>query len=502
MSWLIAAITRHAAQRPHACALTDGNRIVSYAALHASVADAAQRLRCASGRTVALALDNGPAWAIADLALLASGRPCLPLPPFFSSAQQAHALRDAGAGALLTDRPDHYLALLRESGITATRTHDVDLGAWRIAQLVLELPAAALPDGTVKVTYTSGTTGMPKGVCLGEQALCAVADSLLHAVRFGPGDRHLSILPLSTLLENIAGLYAPLAAGACAVVLPLADIGLAGAAGPSLARVAETLRMHDATTAITVPELLSGLCLAVERGAPRPETLRFLAVGGARVSAELVRRATEAGLPVYEGYGLSECASVVAVNTPEASRAGSVGRVLPHARVKISADGEIHVSGATLHGYTRGVRPRDEWYATGDIGHLDDDGFLHVTGRRKNIFITSYGRNVAPEWIESELTASGAIAQAWVHGESRPWNVAVITPRVGTSAAMVDDAVAAANARLPDYARIRLWVRSKQPFSSTNGQLTANGRPRRDALLASYEDALNALYGETEHVLR
>jgi long-subunit acyl-CoA synthetase (AMP-forming) len=500
---ILAAIRGHASTRPHASALTGESCTITYLELQQAIARGIPCHDQSAQRAVALALDNGPAWAVADLALMAAKRPCLPLPPFFSSAQQLHALRDAGAAWLLTDRPVFWEALLREHGITAERCADVELATVRIARFALDTrPPAALPHGTAKVTYTSGTTGTPKGVCLSAAAMTSVARSLVHAAELNENDRHVALLPLATLLENVAGVYAPLMAGACSVLLPLEKVG-ATEGGYRPEQLVRVLELQHATTAITVPELLTGLCSVIERCGTAPAALRFLAVGGARVSIETLQRAAVLGLPVYEGYGLSECSSVVALNTRTAYRAGSVGRALPHARIRIDDTGEIHVSGATLIAYTGGVACDKEWHATGDVGYMDSDGYLYVAARKKNIFITSYGRNVAPEWIESELIASDSIAQAWVYGESRPWNVAVITPAAGAAESSVAAALAATNHRLPPYARVKRWVRAKEPFSAANGQLTTNSRLRRDALLAAYRPLIEKIYTETIHdVLR
>ena len=124
-----------------------------------------------------------------------------------------------------------------------------------------------------------------------------------------------------------------------------------------------------------------------------------------------------AGLPAYEGYGLSECASVVALNAPGAVREGSVGRVLPHATLRIDEAGEIHVRGATMLGYLGEEGASPEEVATGDLGFINDDGYLYVQGRRKNLLITSLGRNVSPEWVERELLAHTSIGQAVVFGD-------------------------------------------------------------------------------------
>jgi long-subunit acyl-CoA synthetase (AMP-forming) len=213
------------------------------------------------------------------------------------------------------------------------------------------------------------------------------------------------------------------------------------------------------------------------------------------VSPALLARADRLGLPVYEGYGLTECASVVALNTPAARRTGSVGRPLPHADVTIDAHGEIHVAGAAVGGYVGGEQaPRT--VATGDLGYFDTDGFLYVSGRRKNMFITSFGRNVSPEWVETELCEERAIAQAAVFGDARPWNVAVIVPAPQAERSEVGAAIEAANRRLPDYARVGDWIVAARPFTAGTGELTPNGRNRRAAIWTRYRGELDALYDD------
>ena len=240
---------------------------------------------------------------------------------------------------------------------------------------------------------------------------------------------------------------------------------------------------------ILVPQLLFGLVVAVERGFVPAAGFRFIAVGGARVSPELLERAQRAGLPVFEGYGLSECASVVCLNRPGAQRPGTVGRPLPHVQVRLAEDGEVLVAGSTLLGYLGDEPFAGQWWPTGDIGEFDVDGYLSLRGRKKHQFVTSFGRNVNPEWVEAELTQGGVLMQAFVYGESLPSNVALLWPLDPNCAdAAIDAAVQKANAGLPDYARIGHWVRLDTPFSPANGLLTANGRPKRDAILARYRE--------------
>lgn len=125
-------------------------------------------------------------------------------------------------------------------------------------------------------------------------------------------------------------------------------------------------------------------------------------------------------------------------------------------------------------------------------GLFDDEGYLHLNGRKKHQFITSFGRNVNPEWVEAELTQSGVIAQAFVHGEGMPRNVALLWPLApGTTDAAIEQAVQHSNASLPDYARVHAWRRLPAPFSVAEHTLTANGRPRREAILQRYQPLLS-----------
>ncbi|MDX8392583.1 MAG: AMP-binding protein, partial [Mariprofundaceae bacterium] len=154
--------------------------------------------------------------------------------------------------------------------------------------------------------------------------------------------------------------------------------------------------------------------------------------------------------------------------------------------------------GALFSGYLGQASPpfAGGFYPTGDIGHLDDDGFLHITGRKKHIFITAFGRNVSPEWVERELTIQPGIAQAVVFGEGRAFNVALLTARDGADAELVEQCVAAANSALPDYARVTRWLLADAPFSVANGLFTGTGRPRREAILKMYGEKIKSLYAE------
>lgn len=499
MSRILSAISTHARSCPDGAALSDGEFTLSYSSLEHEILRASEILKNSRAKALGLALDNSPAWATLDLAAINTGQTMVPLPGFFSPSQLAYAIVDAGMECILADRLE-YMALLQNVGVKAVCTSEFKLCGKACYEIRVEKRAnPAIPSGTAKITYTSGTTGQPKGVCLSLDVMEQVAHSLCAASLAASPDRHLCLLPLSTLLENVGGIYAPLLAGACSFVLPLNRVGLSGAAALDVAQMLKAMHETQATSVIMVPQMLHGLVAALRAGATPPSDMRFIAVGGAPVSLTLLEQAQRLGLPVYEGYGLSECSSVVSVNTPQAYRPGSVGKPLPHARLSFAEDGEIRVAGAVFSGYLgQPEKPDAEgFWPTGDTGYLDSDGYLHLTGRKRNIFITSFGRNVAPEWVERELTIQPAIAQAAVFGEARPWNAAIIVPRllagVDTQTA-VAEAIAAANKLLPDYARVAKWIVASEPFTPQNGLLTANGRLRRSEILSQYEVQLNELY--------
>lgn len=495
MSLVLSAISGYAASRPDTIALSDGEYGMAYSELEKLVSKTAGELKATGARTLGLALDNSPLWAVLDLASISSGQKLVPLPGFFSPSQLVHAISDSGIDLILTDRQE-YLGLLESAKLKVVRVDEHELCWKKYFEIYIENQARSLiHSGTSKITYTSGTTGQPKGVCLGLDAIENVAVALSRAVQATSEDRYLSVLPLSTLLENIAGLYIPLLAGATCLLLPLEKVGLYGAAKLDVVKMAGALSEHRATGTNLTPQLLQSLLMLLEaRSSLNLDSLRFVAVGGAPVSGRLLRRAQTLKLPVYKGYGLSECASVVSLNTPQSHRMGSVGKPLPHVQLKFGEDGEVLANGAVMLGYSgmEAVAPGEYW-PTGDTGFLDEEGFLYLTGRKKNIFITSFGRNVAPEWVESELTHHPAIAQAAVFGEGRPWPVAVVVPR---NPEFVEDAIKQANGELPDYAQVAAWVVADAPFTPENGQLTSNGKLKRDSIWPIYRERIEKLYSK------
>lgn len=483
---LILRALQHQGQRhPARLALDDGQQSLTYRGLLESVRVQSEELRQSGSRTVALLADNGIEWALTDLAALAAGVTLVPIPPWFTPAQRRHVIEASGADVIVGDGEvaDSGRAAAMPTRLLASR--QVHSAQGSVQGQGLSEPAQAAD--VAKVTFTSGSTGRPKGVRLSRATVDAVAERL-RQVLADPGiERHLCVMPLATLLENVAGLYVPLMLGATVHLPPVAAVGLTGSSAFDVRRFRKTLDESGAQSLILTPQLLRAFTASVRHDRAGRGGLRFVAVGGARVSEADLEAAAEAGIPAYQGYGLSECASVVALNRPGAHRAGSVGRPLPGVGVTVDAHGEILVRNQCMHGYLGDPPGRTAVVATGDLGHLDDDGFLYVTGRRKNVFITSYGRNVAPEWPEAELLAQPEIAQACVFGEARATNTAIVVPAgAAVTASAIANAVERANAALPDYARVADWIVADEPFSPANGLATATGKPRRQDIEDRY----------------
>jgi long-chain acyl-CoA synthetase len=478
---------------PSALALVDGRRTVSYGALPSLLAHELQWLRDSSAGRHALLADNGVPWAVADLALHVGDMFAVPLPGSFTLAQMTHALDDAGVDAVLTDDPLLARGLLR--GWSGAGVSPVS-GLHRFLRHTDGARRSVAPAATCKVTYTSGSTSSPKGVCLSRATLEATAAAIAAATRMLEIERHLCVLPLATLLENVAGLYAPLLRGATCVLPSSRETGM-NYGGLDIAMLLATLTRERPQSLILVPELLQALVTAAEQGWECPSSLQFVAVGGAKVAHALLARAEATGIPVYEGYGLSECASVVCLNSPAARRTGTVGRPLPHVRLRIDDTGQVYVAGNAMLGYlgVESDRLPSAEIATGDIGRFDADGYLELQGRIGNRFITSFGRNVSPEWIECEVAQRLGGRPVLAYGEARPFVVLV----VGATAHDVPDtaieaAIDAANASLPNYAQVRCWARASSPFSFVDGTLTANGRLRRTEIHARSASLLDGLY--------
>jgi long-subunit acyl-CoA synthetase (AMP-forming) len=437
---------------------------------------------------------NSAAWVAADLACQFADICLLPMPVFFADAQLRHSMQSAGINAVLTDDPQRVTAV---AGIDRAPN---DCGSWQGLTLLRfpNGPRSELPAGTQKITFTSGSTGTPRGVCLSVKQQLCVADALAKALQF-QAPRHLCLLPLSTLLENVSGVYYPLLAGGTVVTPTDTDTGFSGSTGLDMLSMLRAFSRHQPTSIILLPQMLVGLVAALETGWKAPAELRFAAVGGAKVSPELIRCARDFGLPVYEGYGLSETASVACLNHPGKDLPGSVGSPLSHVQVGVE-DGEIIIAGNTFLGY---LNEPASWgksqVATGDLGEQDAEGFVHLFGRRKNLLISSFGRNISPEWVESELLLYPEIAQCVVVGDARPYCTALIaaaSPAIDNQ--RIGSLLKIVNQGLPDYARIQRWHRLREMLRHADGLFTENGRPRRMAIAEHFAATIDSMYDDSD----
>ncbi len=431
-------------------------------------------------RVLGILADNSPDWVITDLAALRTDTVLLPLPGFFSPDQFKHALEQTAADMVVTDQPERIKALALGFRLHAQRGGL----SWfrRIVEPVL------LPEGTAKISFTSGSTGNPKGVCLSARGLTYTAAAVNERLADLCIERHLAVLPLSLLLENSAGVYTPILRGGEIWLPRLGSLGWKGMSGFDSAALQATVDVVLPNSLILVPELLKAWTLHLsDTGRRAADTLSYVAVGGARVERELLSRARELGIPAYQGYGLTECGSVVCLNRPgdEGDKSDGVGRPLGHVHI-ILRKGEIFAGTSAFLGHL-GAPPTEPGapFATGDLGQLDNNGHLHLSGRRKNLLITSFGRNISPEWVEAALLAQPAIAQAIVIGEAQASLSALIVPAPQAGREAICAAIERANRNLPDYARIGQWTLSV-PFTLQNGLATGNGRPVRAAILKHY----------------
>jgi len=469
MTRLLMAIRDHAVSGRTNPAFDDGKERLSWSEAADTIA------RTLSGidanfperHPVGLKLDHSIASMLLLVALMEAGVPVIPLAPFFSKTQCNAALTDAGAVAVVGD------CALEGNCIQFSAT---------------PLPggSASLPKGTALISFSSGSSGAPKGVCLSYDHLFAVAASVCDFLGRDVAGRHLAVLPFGILLEQVAGLFASLIAGGTYLPFASSEVGLADPLRPDGAQLLKTVARERVTSLILAPEYLAALVTAMEESGIRLPRLNLVAVGGASISASLLDRSAQVELPVRQGYGMTEAGSVITLENGQLPSSGSVGHSIGAHRISLAADGEIIIEGPLFLGLVG--RPRNPGpFHTGDIARLDEDGMLRIEGRKSNLIVTSFARNIAPEWLEGLLAAEPEIAQAMIRGDGEATLEALLVPASPT--ANVDQALQRVNDLLPPYARIGRR-RLVPPFSPVNGQLTGNGRLRRDIVNEVYRETV------------
>jgi long-subunit acyl-CoA synthetase (AMP-forming) len=481
---VLAALNHHADTRPRATAFVHDSAALDFAALRRRVRGAAAAFGDLPP-VVGILAPSSHEWAIADLGFWQTGHTVVPLPHFFSDAQLQHIVANAGIGTILASEDQRQRA--------------ARFGPPVRSLIAADAAGDLTPMQGRRIVYTSGSTGTPKGVVLESSQVLATCTALRRAVAIGADDRHLSVLPYSLLLEAVCGIYLPVLAGGTCLLAPEVTAASGIEIATLLGEAAAALRP---TTTVLVPQLLQGwvMLASVER-VRVPDTLRFVAVGGAAVPEPLADRAWELGIPVHEGYGLTECGSVVAVNVPGRRRTGTVGRPLPGYEISIADDGEILVTSDSVTPGYLGESPvagAPRRWATGDLGHLDAEGCLSVLGRKDNLLATANGRNVAPEWIETRLLADPRIATAVVLCAADGDLAAILEPsmlgEMWFARAGSDQVVSLAKdlcAGLPGYAVPRRIRALKAGELARTGLLTGNGRPQRRAIAAHHGESLS-----------
>ncbi|WP_156726433.1 AMP-dependent synthetase/ligase [Streptomyces apocyni] len=420
---------------------------------------------------------------------------------------------------------------------------------------------ARTDDDLATLVYTSGTTGLPKGCLITHGNFGSVRDGTLNLIPGGPGDRTYLYLPLAHVMAQLIEFKALLQGGTLAyfggriedIVGELAEVapthlpsvprlfekvhsvvlGLAEAEAGGRERFAEAIRVGVRVAELrergeqptgelreafeAADEKLFGLVRAAFGG-----RLRWALTGAAPIAPSTLDFLRACGIAIFEGYGMTESGGVIALNHPGALRYGSVGRPMPGCEVQIAEDGEVLARGVNVfpgyHGNpeaTAAALDADGWLHTGDLGSLDEDGFLFITGRKKDLIITSGGKNLAPSPVEFAIQRSRYVSRAVMVGDHRPYPVALITldpeelaglaaregielgERPGGNARvreLVQEAVDAANAEVSRPARIRAFEILDDDFSVANGLLTPSMKVRRQAVLARFADRVEALY--------
>lgn len=435
-------------------AIADPSCTLSYADFAGHVAARAIEFVVLPNTVVGLLAANSIEWVICDLALALAGKTMVPLPTFFSADQLKHIVKDASIGHILCGPQTQEMA--DALGLPCTLMGNT----FKTAPFPTDLSAA---DRSKRIIYTSGTTGAPKGVRIGSHQITASARGLRKASDAGEEDSYLSILPFSLLLEQVAAICVPLLSGSFVTINPTAaGAALQGDPRPLIEAFATT----RPTASVLVPGLLNAWVQGLQSAAMQaPEQLRFVAVGGAPIAAPLADAAWAHGIPVHEGYGLSECCSVVSVNHAGARVAGSTGQVLDGLRVTLEDDGEIVVHGPTvMDGYLGREDITNASWHTGDLGEFTAEGALRVLGRKDRLIVTPAGRNINPEWIETLAQGTPGVVAALLFLNDAQELILDITPASTDAADELERAVKTVLASAPDYAQpARITVKGTAP---------------------------------------
>jgi long-chain acyl-CoA synthetase len=496
-----------------------------------------------SGDRVCLLADTRLEWTYAELAVLAAGAILVPIYPSSSAEECEWIVTDSGARLVICENAAQQAkveklaaTILIEDGLPTSTGHAEELARRR---------TAIDPDDPSLIIYTSGTTGPPKGCVLTHRNWLALFHIIEELEQVGHDDVVYLFLPLAHVFAQIVELGA-VYAGATLVYFG-GDIRriipeLAEARPtflPSVPRIFEKLYtpFAGAVPADRLAQLVHvGLeyrrLRAADLDVPADLAAAFAAAdealfakvravfggrikqaltGAAPIAKEVLEFFYAAGVPVLEGYGLTETAAVGTVTTLSKFRFGTVGVEAPDVRIRIGEDGEILMSGPHVFaGYwnnrdATAATVVDGWVHTGDLGAIDEDGFVTITGRKKDIIITSGGKNIAPANIENELRQSRWISHAMMYGDARPYPVALITVDAEEIATLgpisrerltelIQDVVDQVNARHSRVEQVKRFAILDRDLSQDAGELTPTLKVKRAVVQANHADVIESLY--------
>jgi long-chain acyl-CoA synthetase len=543
-----------------------------FAAKVYGVAGAMRSWGISRGERVAILSENRYEWVVADFACLLLGAVVVPIYTTLTAEQMAYMLSDSGARAIFVSSEKHLEKILSVSHLTCVEKIAVmdevgDGRATRMSELmrsardpqVEKLGHEVQPEQLATIIYTSGTTGTPKGVMLTHANLAANINYSLRDFGFGMGLSCISFLPLSHVTArsvDMGLLYSGVTLAHLPQIdqLPKALLEVRPHIFLSVPRVYEKVHTQVELKAAKFPSkqiyhwaLRTGRAHRTQILAGKtPASLRWKLAnklvfskvragiggraevcisGGAPLGRELAEWYANIGIRIFEGYGLTETSPVIAVNTPKAIRVGSVGQPLANVQVRIANDGEILVRGPSVF-RTYWNKPEetrdafvDGWFKTGDIGRLDEDGFLYVTDRKKDLLKTSGGKFIAPQPIESSLKHHPWITEAVVIGDKRKFPSLLIVPNFAAVeqfaraqdltyssrkellelpqihsrfAAIVEDI----NQGLAQFEKMKKFKLLPQELSSADGTLTASLKLRRRAIEERFKREIEEMYSE------
>jgi long-chain acyl-CoA synthetase len=531
----------------------------------------------AKGDRVAILSENRPEWMIADLAVMSLGAVTVPIYHTLTPEQIAWLLRDCEARALFLSSAEQlqkFCEIRAHVPVERVITMDPDsvrAGAEAMGTLMerdpnltaaaFEARMRAVQSGDLAtIIYTSGTTGDMKGVMLTHGNLISNEECSLAEFDVGEGDRHLSFLPLSHVTArhvDLGMLHRGVTIAYCLRIESVPDLlqeirptifvavprlyekvkdkaeqQATGMKRRIMSWALQAGRRHiQQTLAGEIPaslvwEIADRLVFSkVKRG--MGGEVRIYISGGAPLGRDLAEWFACVGIRIHEGYGLTETSPVIAVNTPKAHKLGTVGKPLPNLEVRIASDGEILVHGPSVFsGYWNLPQETreafvDGWFATGDIGYLDSNGFLSVTDRKKNLIKTSGGKFIAPQPIEARLKLSPFVEEAIVLGDRRKFPCVVIVPAFAaleawarSNALLVSDRgalvqhpdtqalyhgiVEKLNETLAQFEKLKKILVLPQPLSMAEGTLTPSMKLRRRAIEERYKEEISRLYSDVE----